>query len=126
MATLGEDVTLECEVDAHPIPKLSFSRDSSAVDKVGNSSKYDVRILRESRVNNRNYIIRFKRKIGAKLTSFSPFFFPLQEPDANYIMQLTIRNMNVSDSGVYYCNAQNNFGTFAQVMKLQARQKAVK
>lgn len=33
--------------------------------------------------------------------------------------------MNVSDSGVYYFNAQNNFGTFAQVMKLQARQKAV-
>lgn len=40
-------------------------------------------------------------------------------------MRLTIRNMNASDSGVYYCNAQNNFGTFAQVMKLQARQKAV-
>lgn len=40
-------------------------------------------------------------------------------------MQLTIRKMNASDSGVYYCNAQNNFGTFAQVMKLQARQKAV-
>lgn len=50
----------------------------------------------------------------------------IQEPDANYIMQLTIKNMNASDSGIYYCNAQNNFGTFAQVMKLQARQKAVK
>lgn len=96
MATIGDDVTLECEVDAHPIPKLSFSRDSSAMAQIANSSKYDVRILRESR-----------------------------EPDANYIMQLTIRVMNVSDSGVYYCNAQNNFGTFAQVMKLQARQKTV-
>lgn len=49
----------------------------------------------------------------------------IKEPDANYIMQLMVRNMNVSDSGVYYFNAQNNFGTFAQVMKLQARQKAV-
>lgn len=96
MATLGDDVTLECEVDAHPTPKLSFSRDTSAMDKITNSSKYEVRILRENR-----------------------------EPDANYIMQLMVRNMNVSDSGVYYCNAQNNFGTFAQVMKLQARQKAV-
>ena len=51
MATIGDDVTLECEVDAHPTPKLSFSRDSSAMDKIGNSSKHDVKILRESRVN---------------------------------------------------------------------------
>ena len=34
--------------------------------------------------------------------------------------------MESSDSGVYYCNAQNNFGTFAQVLKLQARQKIVR
>lgn len=40
-------------------------------------------------------------------------------------MQLTIRNMTVADSGIYYCNAQNSFGSYAQVMKLQARQKAV-
>ena len=52
MATLGEDVTLECEVDAHPTPKLSFSRDSSAMEKIANSSKYDIRILRESQVSN--------------------------------------------------------------------------
>ncbi len=50
MATIGEDVTLECEVDAHPIPKLSFSRDSNSIDKLVNSTKYDVRVLRESRV----------------------------------------------------------------------------
>ena len=51
MATIGEDVTLECEIDAHPTPKLSFSRESSAIDKISNSSKYDVRVLRESRVS---------------------------------------------------------------------------
>ena len=45
--------------------------------------------------------------------------------DANYIMQLKIKNMEASDSGVYYCNAQNNFGSFAQVLKLQTRQKSV-
>lgn len=48
MATPGEDVTLECEVDAHPTPVLSFSRDSAAIDKIISSSKYDVRILREN------------------------------------------------------------------------------
>ena len=40
-------------------------------------------------------------------------------------MQLTIRNMETSDSGVYYCNAQNTFGTFSQAIKLQARKKSV-
>ena len=45
--------------------------------------------------------------------------------DSNYVMQLTIRNMENSDSGVYYCNAQNTFGTFSQAIKLQARQKTV-
>jgi len=40
-------------------------------------------------------------------------------------MQLKIKNMEASDSGVYYCNAQNNFGSFAQVLKLQTRQKSV-
>lgn len=48
-----------------------------------------------------------------------------KEPDANYIMRLRIANMTATDSGVYYCNAQNNFGTFAQVMKLQTRQKVI-
>ena len=45
--------------------------------------------------------------------------------DADYIMQLKIKNMEASDSGVYYCNAHNNFGSFAQVLKLQTRQKSV-
>lgn len=50
MASPGEDVTLECEIDAHPTPKLSFSRDSSVIDTIGNSSKYKVQITRESKV----------------------------------------------------------------------------
>lgn len=49
-----------------------------------------------------------------------------KEADSNFIMRLTIKNMEPSDSGVYYCNAQNNFGTFAQVLKLQARPKVVR
>jgi hypothetical protein len=57
MATIGDDVTLECEVDAHPIPKLSFSRDSSAMAQIANSSKYDVRILRESRVSIISFVL---------------------------------------------------------------------
>lgn len=57
MATPGENVTLECEVDAHPTPILSFSRDSTAIDKIINSSKYDVRILRENSVSTIQLII---------------------------------------------------------------------
>jgi len=34
--------------------------------------------------------------------------------------------MESSDSGVYYCNAQNSFGTFSQALKLQARKKIVR
>lgn len=94
LATLGDDVVLECKVDAHPTPKLSFNRDSTSQDKISNSSKYEIKILREN-----------------------------MEADSNFIMRLTIKNMESSDSGVYYCNAQNNFGTFAQVLKLQARPK---
>lgn len=67
MATPGDDVTLECEVDAHPIPKLSFSRDSSATDKITNSSKYEVRILRENRVR------LTQRTIGELLYHCKPY-----------------------------------------------------
>lgn len=51
MATLGDDVTLECEVDAHPAPKLSFSRDSVLIDKATDSKKYEIKILRENQVS---------------------------------------------------------------------------
>lgn len=42
-----------------------------------------------------------------------------------YIMRLTVKEVSGDDSGVYYCNAQNTFGSFAQVVKLQTRQKIV-
>ena len=51
MASLGDDVTLECEVDAHPKPKLSFNRDSNSIDKIANDSKYEVTIKRRNNVS---------------------------------------------------------------------------
>lgn len=51
LATPGEDVTLECQVDAHPAPVLGFSRDQDLVQAISNSSKYEVTISRESQVS---------------------------------------------------------------------------
>jgi len=96
LASLGDDVVLRCQVDAHPVPKLGFSRDANALAQISNSTKYQVKIT------SGNHVM-----------------------DSNYVMQLTIRNMENSDSGVYYCNAQNTFGTFSQAIKLQARQKTL-
>lgn len=50
MASLGDEVTLECEVDAHPKPKLTFNRDSNSMDKIVNDSKYEVTIKRKNNV----------------------------------------------------------------------------
>ena len=50
MASLGDEVTLECEIDAHPKPKLTFNRDSNSMDKIVNDSKYEVTIKRKNNV----------------------------------------------------------------------------
>ena len=51
--------------------------------------------------------------------------FKSKEVDSNYIMQLKIRKIQSSDSGIFYCFAQNSFGSFSQAIKLQVRQKPV-
>lgn len=52
--------------------------------------------------------------------------FHSQKQAARYRLQLTINDMQSSDSGIYFCNAQNSFGSISQAMKLQSRQKKVR
>ena len=65
LASPGDDVVLECKVDAHPTPMLSFTRDSDGLDKIRNDSKYQVNILRENKVISfslsNNFWINFKK-----------------------------------------------------------------
>lgn len=51
LATPGDDVVLECQVDAHPAPVLGFSKDQDLVQAITNSSKYEVTVLRQSKVS---------------------------------------------------------------------------
>jgi len=50
LASLGDDVTLKCNVDGYPTPKLGFTRDANAVDQIANSTKYQVDIQSKRRV----------------------------------------------------------------------------
>ena len=51
LATLGDDVTLECEIDAHPKPKLTFNRDSNSIENITNGNKYEIKITRKNNVS---------------------------------------------------------------------------
>ena len=51
MASLGDDVTLECEVDAHPSPQMFFSRDPEGLEKLHNGSEFHLNIMRETNVS---------------------------------------------------------------------------
>ena len=68
--TEGENVTLSCDADGHPVPTISWTRDGSAVDTSDNAR-----------------------------ISFSA--------DKK---QLTITNVNKTDSGEYRCVANNSLG----------------
>lgn len=96
-ATLGDDVTLDCEVDAHPAPQVYFSRDADGAVKISSGTKHQVTLMRE----------------GAEL-------------DSAYILRLKISAMEQPDSGVYFCGANNTFGSISQVIKIQSRQKSVR
>ena len=50
LASMGDDVTLTCSVDAHPPPTLGFTRDANALEQIGNSTKYQVAVKSRSRV----------------------------------------------------------------------------
>ncbi|XP_065215789.1 Ig-like and fibronectin type-III domain-containing protein 1 isoform X2 [Planococcus citri] len=91
MATLGDNVALECAVDAQPEPKMMFWRDPNGRVPVIQGGKYSVDI------------------------TYS------KEEVTKYIMTLTINKIAVADEGDYYCHAENAFGTATQPVSVRVR-----
>lgn len=85
----GRSVTLECTVDAWPVPSLVWWRDPDGRVPVIHGGNYAI-----------NKIDDFKG-------------------EGTYLMQLTIRSFNQSEGDSYYCHASNAFGTFTQTIKLE-------
>ncbi|KAK7081529.1 hypothetical protein SK128_028299, partial [Halocaridina rubra] len=84
----GETATLECIVNAWPEPSLVWWRDAEGRVPVIHGGSYS--IATDSRL------------------SF----------EGEYVMRLTIRSVGDNDTGFYYCNARNAFGSFSHTIKV--------
>ncbi|XP_045478484.1 Ig-like and fibronectin type-III domain-containing protein 2 [Harmonia axyridis] len=91
MAILGDSVTLECKVDAQPEPKMIFWRNHEERTPVIQGGKYDI--------------------VTAKV----------KEEEDKYIMQLTIKQIQMMDVGDYFCHAENAFGSTTQAVSVRLR-----
>lgn len=91
MATLGDSVTLECKVDAHPEPKMMFWRNHQQRTPVIQGGKYDI------------------------MTA------PVKDEVDQYLMQLTIKQISDMDVGDYFCHAENAFGSATQPVSVRIR-----
>lgn len=91
MANLGDTVTLECMVDAHPEPKMMFWRDAQGRTPVIQSGKHDVNVIRS------------------------------KEDYTKYVMELTISKLTETDDGDYYCHAENSFGSSTKPVSVRIR-----
>lgn len=91
MAILGDSVTLECKVDAHPEPKMIFWKNHEERTPVIQGGKYDI--------------------VTAKV----------KEEEDKYLMQLTIKQITMMDVGEYYCHAENAFGSATQPVSVRLR-----
>ncbi|XP_068081772.1 Ig-like and fibronectin type-III domain-containing protein 2 [Anabrus simplex] len=94
MAALGDSVVLECQVDAHPEPKMMFWRDHSGRIPVIQGGKYDITT------------------------------YPSKDEEAKYIMHLTIHKIADADEGDYFCHAENAFGSATQPVSVRIRNVA--
>lgn len=91
MAALGDSVTLECRVDAHPAPKMMFWRNHEERKPVIQGGKYDI-------------------TTG-----------PVKDEEDKYIMRLTINKISNADVGEFYCHAENAFGSATQPVSVRIR-----
>lgn len=91
MANLGDTVTLECMVDAHPEPKMMFWRDAQGRTPVIQSSKHDINVIRS------------------------------KEDYTKFVMELTISKLMETDDGDYFCHAENSFGSSTKPVSVRIR-----
>lgn len=91
MASIGDSVTLECKVDAHPEPKMIFWRNHEERTPVIQGGKYDI-------------------------VSGS-----VKDETDKYSMQLTIKEISKMDAGDYFCHAENAFGSATQPVSVRIR-----
>lgn len=91
MANLGDTVTLECMVDAHPEPKMMFWRDAQGRTPVIQSGKHDVNVIRS------------------------------KEDYTKFVMELTISKLTETDDGDYFCHAENSFGSSTKPVSVRIR-----
>lgn len=91
MASLGDTVTLECMVDAHPEPKMMFWRDAQGRTPVIQSGKHDVNVIRS------------------------------KEDYTKFVMELTISKLTETDDGDYFCHAENSFGSSTKPVSVRIR-----
>lgn len=76
MAALGDSVTLECQVDSYPEPKMIFWRDYTGRVPVIQGGKYNIKILRskDGNVNSINFCI-FRNKFFPYLNIKEMYLF---------------------------------------------------
>eukprot|EP00102_Acyrthosiphon_pisum_P023276 XP_016660486.1 PREDICTED: Ig-like and fibronectin type-III domain-containing protein 2 [Acyrthosiphon pisum] len=91
MANLGDTVTLECMVDAHPEPKTMFWRDPQGRTPVIQSGKHNVNVIRS------------------------------KEDYTKFVMELTISKLTETDDGDYFCHAENSFGSSTKPVSVRIR-----
>lgn len=91
MAALGDAVTLECKVDAHPEPKMLFWKNHEERKPVIQGGKYDISVA------------------------------PVKDEEDKYIMHLTINKISDADVGDYFCHAENAFGSATQPVSVRIR-----
>lgn len=91
MAALGDSVTLECKVDAHPAPKMFFWKNHEERKPVIQGGKYDVSTT------------------------------PVKDEEDKYVMHLTINKITDVDVGDYFCHAENAFGSATQPVSVRIR-----
>ncbi|XP_060866861.1 Ig-like and fibronectin type-III domain-containing protein 1 [Metopolophium dirhodum] len=91
MANLGDTVTLECMVDAHPEPKTMFWRDAQGRTPVIQSGKHNVNVIRS------------------------------KEDYTKFVMELTISKLTETDDGDYFCHAENSFGSSTKPVSVRIR-----
>lgn len=78
MATLGDTVTLECQVEAHPDPKMMFWKDFAQRVPIIPGSKYEINFTRNKEVRiichfvilkHVNISIKLKARRGSTMAS---------------------------------------------------------
>ncbi|XP_025837036.1 Ig-like and fibronectin type-III domain-containing protein 1 [Agrilus planipennis] len=94
MAAIGDTVTLECKVDAHPKPKMVFWRNYDQREPVIHGGKYEIKTNQ------------------------------IKDEEDKYIMQLTIHSIGDVDTGEYFCHAENAFGSVTQPVSVRIRNVA--